>query len=190
MVNLQRQRKKIEEKHELEEEIGGSENVRTPNYLVEVSDISYIILFVQQRIVLKIDMSENEKAIKKAMKLASGASGVRSVGIQGQNDQLVVVGAGIDTAELTRLLRKKVCPTTSIVTVQAAPPPRPQQQQQQPQFHLMEHHNEMAPARRCICEIPNSGFCGFCRLPPYQMVALPYPAPVVYREESDGCRIM
>ncbi|KAH0850217.1 hypothetical protein HID58_091268, partial [Brassica napus] len=143
-----------------------------------------------QRIVLKIDMSENEKAIKKAMKLASGASGVRSVGIQGQNDQLVVVGAGIDTAELTRLLRKKVCPTTSIVTVQAAPPPRPQQQQQQPQFHLMEHHNEMAPARRCICEIPNSGFCGFCRLPPYQMVALPYPAPVVYREESDGCRIM
>ncbi|XP_048634923.1 heavy metal-associated isoprenylated plant protein 41-like [Brassica napus] len=145
---------------------------------------------VQQRIVLKIDMSENEKAIKKAMKLASGASGVRSVGIQGQNDQLVVVGAGIDTAELTRLLRKKVCPTTSIVTVQAAPPPRPQQQQQQPQFHLMEHHNEMAPARRCICEIPNSGFCGFCRLPPYQMVALPYPAPVVYREESDGCRIM
>ncbi|KAH0925977.1 hypothetical protein HID58_018233 [Brassica napus] len=30
-----RQRKKIEEKHELEEEIGGSENVRTPNYLVE-----------------------------------------------------------------------------------------------------------------------------------------------------------
>ena len=35
MVNLQRQRKKTEEKHELEEEIGGSENVRIPNYLVE-----------------------------------------------------------------------------------------------------------------------------------------------------------
>ena len=35
MVNLQRQRKKTEEKHELEEKIGGSENVRIPNYLVE-----------------------------------------------------------------------------------------------------------------------------------------------------------
>ncbi|KAF3525660.1 hypothetical protein F2Q69_00047315 [Brassica cretica] len=35
MVNLQRQRKKTEEKHELEEEIGGSENVRIPNYLVK-----------------------------------------------------------------------------------------------------------------------------------------------------------
>ncbi|XP_018438628.1 heavy metal-associated isoprenylated plant protein 41-like [Raphanus sativus] len=139
---------------------------------------------MRQRIVLKIDMSENEKAIKKAMKIASAASGVRSVTIGGQNDQLVVVGAGIDTAELTRLLRRKVSPTTSIVTVQAAPPPPPQRQQP-PQYHLMEHHNEMAPARRCICEIPNSGFCGFCRTT-YQMVA-----PVVYvREESDGCRIM
>ncbi|CAN7092331.1 unnamed protein product [Brassica rapa subsp. narinosa] len=37
MVNLQRQRKKTEEKHELEEEIGSSENVRTLNYLVEAS---------------------------------------------------------------------------------------------------------------------------------------------------------
>ncbi|CAN6972314.1 unnamed protein product [Brassica rapa subsp. trilocularis] len=33
MVNLQRQRKKTKEKHELEEEIGSSENVRTLNYL-------------------------------------------------------------------------------------------------------------------------------------------------------------
>ncbi|CAN7139746.1 unnamed protein product [Brassica rapa subsp. narinosa] len=37
MLNLQRKRKKIEEKHELEEEIGSSENVRTLNYLVEAS---------------------------------------------------------------------------------------------------------------------------------------------------------
>ncbi|CAG7888101.1 unnamed protein product [Brassica rapa] len=37
MVNLQRQRKKTEEKHELKEEIGSSENVRTLNYLVEAS---------------------------------------------------------------------------------------------------------------------------------------------------------
>ncbi|CAN6988418.1 unnamed protein product, partial [Brassica rapa subsp. trilocularis] len=37
IVNLQRQRKKTEEKHELEEEIGSSENVRTLNYLVEAS---------------------------------------------------------------------------------------------------------------------------------------------------------
>lgn len=120
---------------------------------------------------------------------------MRSVTIGGQNDQLVVVGAGIDTAELTRLLRRKVSPTTSIVTVQAAPPPPPQRQQP-PQYHLMEHHNEMAPARRCICEIPNSGYCGFCRSmreTPYQMVPSQYPPPVMYggyREDPDNCSIM
>ncbi|KAL0680330.1 hypothetical protein Bca4012_008312 [Brassica carinata] len=153
-------------------------------------------LDIYQRIVLKMDMSESEKSIKKAMKIASGASGVRSVSIQGQNDQLVIIGEGIDTAELTRELRKKVCHTT-IVTVQAAPPPpQPSQQQKQPpQPHLMEYHNEMAPARRCICEIPNLGYCGFCRSmreTPYQMVPSPYPPPVMYggyREDSDNCRI-
>nr|VDD01605.1 unnamed protein product [Brassica oleracea] len=136
-----------------------------------------------------MDMSESEKSIKKAMKIASGASGVRSVSIQGQNDQLVIIGEGIDTAELTRELRKKVCHTT-IVTVQAAPPPPPPSQP-----HVMEYHNE-APARRCICKIPNLGYCGFCRSmrePPYQMVPSPYPPPVMYcgyREDSDNCRIM
>ncbi|KAL0853232.1 hypothetical protein Bca101_058384 [Brassica carinata] len=147
-------------------------------------------------IVLKMDMSESEKSIKKAMKIASGASGVRSVSVQGQNDQLVIVGEGIDTAELTRELRKKVCHTT-IVSVQAAPPPSPPQQQKQPpQPHLIEYHNEMAPARRCICEIPNLGYCGFCRSmreTPYQMVPSPYPPPVMYggyRDDPDNCKIM
>lgn len=121
-------------------------------------------------------------------------AGVRSVSIQGQNDQLVVVGEGIDTAELTRELRKKVCHTT-IVAVQAAPPPPPQQHQLQ-QPHLMGHYNEMAPARRCICEIPNSGFCGFCRSMsqnPYQMIDPMYPPPVIfggYRDDPNGCIIM
>lgn len=121
-------------------------------------------------------------------------SGVTSVTIQGQNDQLVVLGEEIDTAELNRELRKKVGPTT-IIAVQAAPPPRPQQSQA---YQFGEHYNEMAPARRCICEIPNSGYCGFCRTMnqnSYQMVApsYSYPNPVMYggyREEPDGCTIM
>ncbi|CAH8391485.1 unnamed protein product [Eruca vesicaria subsp. sativa] len=147
---------------------------------------------MRQKIVLKMDMSESEKSIKKAMKIASGASGVRSVSIQGQNDQLVIVGEGIDTAELTRELRKKVCHTT-IVTVQAAPPPTPPpSQQKQP----VEYNNEVAPVRRCICEIPNVGYCGFCRSmreTPYQMVPSQYPPPAMYggyREDPDNCSIM
>ncbi|VVB00148.1 unnamed protein product [Arabis nemorensis] len=150
---------------------------------------------MKQRIVLKVDMSESEKSRKKAMKIVSGTSGVTSVTIQGQNDQLVVLGEEIDTAELTRELRKKVGPTT-IIAVQVAPPPRPQQQQQSQTYQLGEHYNEMAPARRCICEIPNSGYCGFCRYMgqnSYPMVAPSYHTPVMYggyRDEPDGCSIM
>ncbi|CAN8287952.1 unnamed protein product [Cochlearia groenlandica] len=139
-------------------------------------------------------MNQSEKLMKKAMAISSKTSGVRSVTIQGQNDQLLILGEGIDTAELTRELRKKVCHTT-IVAVQAAPPPPPQQQQP---YHVMEHYNEMAPARRCICEIPNSGYCGFCRNvmsenPNYnQMMAPPYPPPWNYggHRDDDNCTIM
>ncbi|KAL1189479.1 Heavy metal-associated isoprenylated plant protein 41 [Cardamine amara subsp. amara] len=144
-----------------------------------------------QRIVLKLDMSESEKLMKKAMKIASAAQGVRSVSIQGQNDQLVLLGEGIDLAELTRELKKKVC-HTSIVAVQPAPPKQP------PQPNPMSQHNEMSPVRRCTCEIPNMGFCGFCRsMSQYsynnQMVPPMYPPPVIYgsyRDEPDNCRIM
>ncbi|KAL9309827.1 Heavy metal-associated isoprenylated plant protein 41 [Arabidopsis thaliana] len=136
----------------------------------------------RQRIVLKMDMSD-EKSMKKAMKIASAKPGVRSVSIQGQNDQLVLLGEGIDLAELTRELKKKVCKTT-IITVQAAPP----------QPHPMGQYNQMPPARRCTCEIPNSGFCGFCRSmsqPNYQVVPSPYYPPMLYcRDETDGCRIL
>ncbi|CAL9219040.1 unnamed protein product [Arabidopsis halleri] len=143
---------------------------------------------MKQRIVLKMDVSDSGKSIKKAMKIASTKSGVRSVSIQGQNDMLVLLGEGIDLAELTRELKKKVCHTT-IITVQAAPP-----QQPQPQPHQMGQYNQMPPARRCTCEIPNLGFCGFCRSMSqhnYQVVPSPYYPPVLYcRDESDGCRIL
>ncbi|XP_019097613.1 PREDICTED: uncharacterized protein LOC109131296 [Camelina sativa] len=146
-------------------------------------------MMMKQRIVLKMDLSDGEKSMKKAMKIASAKSGVRSVSIQGQNDQLVLLGEGIDLAELTRELKKKVC-NTSIITVQAAPPPP---QQPQP----MGQYNQMPPARRCTCEIQNSGFCGLCcsmsqQHTTYHMVPSQYPPPpVLYcRDETDVCRIL
>ncbi|XP_010542497.1 PREDICTED: uncharacterized protein LOC104815685 [Tarenaya hassleriana] len=136
---------------------------------------------MRQRIVLKVAMTDSPKSRSKAMKIASGTSGVRSVSIQGENDQLVVLGEEIDTVELTRELRKKVG-HAKIVTVQAAPPPPLQQ-------------NE--PPRRCHCEIPNSGFCEFCRNLRSQALyyTLPPPPPPPYygvcRDTySDGCSVM
>ncbi|KFK35568.1 hypothetical protein AALP_AA4G007600 [Arabis alpina] len=142
-----------------------------------------------------IDMAPARRC--NSMKIVSASTGVTSVAIQGQNDQLVVLGEGIDTAELTRELRKKVGHTT-IVSVSAAPPPPPKPQQQQPSYGypLGEQYNEMALVRRCSCETYNSGYCGFCRSMGhnnYQMVAPSYTTPGMYggyRENPDGCRIM
>ncbi|KAF8703395.1 hypothetical protein HU200_032198 [Digitaria exilis] len=51
----------------------------------------------------------DDKRRKKALALAATAYGVQSVGIEGEEqDQLVVVGDGVDATNLTICLRKKV----------------------------------------------------------------------------------
>jgi carbamoylphosphate synthase small subunit len=46
-------------------------------------------------------------------------TGVNSVGVQGSDkDQLVVSGEGVDSVNLTRSLRKKLCHTTTILSVE------------------------------------------------------------------------
>ncbi|XP_075668385.1 heavy metal-associated isoprenylated plant protein 47-like [Castanea sativa] len=54
-----------------------------------------------------------DKCRSKAMKIASKANGVNSVAKEGSDrDQLVVIGEGIDSANLTCSLRKKLCYAT------------------------------------------------------------------------------
>ncbi|GAB4827833.1 hypothetical protein Ancab_034718 [Ancistrocladus abbreviatus] len=60
---------------------------------------------MKQKIIIKVHM-DCEKCRIKAMKVASSASGVNTVAVEG--DQLVVSGVDIDAAKLTRCLRKKV----------------------------------------------------------------------------------
>ncbi|KAF9616357.1 hypothetical protein IFM89_029611 [Coptis chinensis] len=58
-----------------------------------------------QKVVIKIISMNGAKSRTKAMKIAVCAAGVVSVELQG--DQIVVTGEGIDSPELTCLLRKK-----------------------------------------------------------------------------------
>ncbi|KAK7833481.1 heavy metal-associated isoprenylated plant protein 47 [Quercus suber] len=54
-----------------------------------------------------------DKCRAKAMKIASIADGVISVAVEGADkDQLVVIGEGVDSANLTCSLRKKLCYAT------------------------------------------------------------------------------
>ncbi|GLU24004.1 hypothetical protein SLE2022_399770 [Rubroshorea leprosula] len=63
---------------------------------------------MKQKIVIKVQMS-CEKCRTKAKKIAAGTDGVSSLAIEGPDrDQVVVTGDGIDSANLTCTLRKRV----------------------------------------------------------------------------------
>jgi hypothetical protein len=65
---------------------------------------------VQQKIVIKVQMS-CDKCRSKALALVAAAGGVDSVAIAGADrDQVVVVGEGVDSIHLTTALRRKVGP--------------------------------------------------------------------------------
>ncbi|XP_062170165.1 heavy metal-associated isoprenylated plant protein 47-like isoform X2 [Alnus glutinosa] len=64
---------------------------------------------MKQKIVIKVQMT-SDKCRTKALKIAATTDGVNSVAIEGSDkDRLVVVGEGVDSANLTRSLRKKLC---------------------------------------------------------------------------------
>ncbi|KAL0904709.1 hypothetical protein M5K25_026848 [Dendrobium thyrsiflorum] len=68
----------------------------------------------QQKVVLKLSMEDAKKRAK-AMRCAVGMLGVLSVSHEG--DKMTVVGQGIDSVTLTRLLRKKMgCVELEVVT--------------------------------------------------------------------------
>ncbi|KAI7746730.1 hypothetical protein M8C21_011535 [Ambrosia artemisiifolia] len=62
----------------------------------------------KQKIVVKVGIN-GEKKIQKALQIAVGVSGVESASFVGSDkDQIAVTGVGIDSIELTTLLRKKI----------------------------------------------------------------------------------
>uniref|UniRef100_A0A2N9EVJ8 HMA domain-containing protein n=1 Tax=Fagus sylvatica TaxID=28930 RepID=A0A2N9EVJ8_FAGSY len=67
---------------------------------------------MKQKIIIKVQMT-CDKCRTKAMKIAATTDGVNSVAIEGSDkDQLVVIGEGVDSANLTCSLRKKLCHAT------------------------------------------------------------------------------
>ncbi|KAL2245180.1 heavy metal-associated isoprenylated plant protein 47 isoform X2 [Sesamum indicum] len=67
----------------------------------------------------------SDKAKSKAMKIAVAMEGVSSVSVGKDNDQLQVVGEGVDSVCLAKSLRKKFC-FADIVSVQEVKPPKPE----------------------------------------------------------------
>ncbi|KAK7303455.1 hypothetical protein RJT34_14362 [Clitoria ternatea] len=68
---------------------------------------------------MKVQMN-CQKCRTKALQVASGTNGVNSVSIEGENkDQVVVIGDGVDAANLTSCIRKKVGHTELVTVTQA-----------------------------------------------------------------------
>ncbi|KAG6513323.1 heavy metal-associated isoprenylated plant protein 47-like [Zingiber officinale] len=63
---------------------------------------------MKQKMVIKVEI-RSDKCRTKAMTVVASVVGVVSVGLQGEKkDELVLVGDGVDPANLTRCLRKRV----------------------------------------------------------------------------------
>ncbi|KAG6509585.1 heavy metal-associated isoprenylated plant protein 47-like [Zingiber officinale] len=63
---------------------------------------------MKQKMVIKVEI-RSDKCRTKAMTVVASVVGVVPVGLQGEKkDELVLVGDGVDPANLTRCLRKRV----------------------------------------------------------------------------------
>ncbi|KAD5318151.1 hypothetical protein R6Q59_033443 [Mikania micrantha] len=78
------------------------------SFCVYLNHFISICPILQQKIVVKVSMNTDKKT-RKALKIAVSINGVESASFVGPDkDQIAVTGAGIDSVELTTLLRKKV----------------------------------------------------------------------------------
>ncbi|KAL3848679.1 hypothetical protein ACJIZ3_010561 [Penstemon smallii] len=63
---------------------------------------------MKQKVIIQLPMND-QKSRSHALKIAAGVIGVEAVAVIGaEKDQLQVIGEGIDSVTLTRLLRKKL----------------------------------------------------------------------------------
>uniref|UniRef100_A0A7N2M8P4 HMA domain-containing protein n=2 Tax=Quercus lobata TaxID=97700 RepID=A0A7N2M8P4_QUELO len=112
-----------------------------------------------------------EKCRIKAMKIASNTNGVISVAVEGSDkDQLVVIGEGVDSANLTSSLRKQLSNGAAILSVEEVKEkekpaeekekPKEDKNPNNPEEHALVFHQY--PPVPMFCEVvydPDPSFC-------------------------------
>ncbi|XP_058112923.1 heavy metal-associated isoprenylated plant protein 47-like [Magnolia sinica] len=89
---------------------------------------------MKQKIVMKVQMI-CERCRRKAMKTASAVHGVISVVIEGkEQDQVVVIGEGVDAAKLARRMKKKVGHTVLITVEEVKPKEEKKEKKEEPKI--------------------------------------------------------
>ena len=102
--------------------------------------------------------------MEKVLTMFINFTGVNSVAIEGSDrDQLVVIGEGVDSANLTCSLRKKLCYAAlrSVEEVKAKPKPEEKPKPEVPKPNK-------PPSSTCSCGCPQLPMCP--QYPPYPML--------------------
>ncbi|URE23855.1 Heavy-metal-associated domain [Musa troglodytarum] len=105
---------------------------------------------MKQKIVIRVQM-KCDKCRSKAMQLVAAADGVDSVAIEGEyKDHLAVVGDGVDAANVTTLLRKKVgCAT--IVKVEEVKKVDKEKKPDTTAQNIVHWYPNYPPCRQMVC---------------------------------------
>ncbi|KAK4575564.1 hypothetical protein RGQ29_026498 [Quercus rubra] len=118
---------------------------------------------MKQKIIIRVKMT-CEKCRIKAMNIASSTNGVISVAVEGSDkDHLVVIGEGVDSANLTCSLRKKVSSGVDILSVEEVKEkekPKEDKNPNNPEEHALVFHQY--PPVPMFCEVvydPDPSFC-------------------------------
>ncbi|KAK7847089.1 heavy metal-associated isoprenylated plant protein 47 [Quercus suber] len=120
---------------------------------------------LQQKIVVKV-RNDSDKCTRKAMKIACKANGVNSVALEGSDrDQLVVIGEGVDSANWTCSLRKKLCYAAlwSVDEVKADKKP-----EEKPIPEVQRPNKPESTSSTCSCGCPQLPICP--QYAPYPML--------------------
>ncbi|XP_052177654.1 heavy metal-associated isoprenylated plant protein 46-like [Diospyros lotus] len=106
---------------------------------------------MQRKVVIKFCMNSN-KSHSKVLTNAAGFTGVEEVALNGE-DQIVVVGDGIDSVALTTLLRKKVG-YAELVSVESPEPEEENDNAGDGVHYATPNCNYYRPAYGSSCSLP------------------------------------
>ncbi|KAL4618459.1 hypothetical protein ACB092_06G012000 [Castanea dentata] len=124
---------------------------------------------MKQKIIIRVQMN-CEKCRIKAMKIASNTNGVISVAVEGSDkDHLVVIGEGVDSANLTGSLRKKLSYGAAILSVEEVKEkekkaeekekPKEDKNPNNPEEHVLVFHQYSPVPMFCEVYDPVPSFC-------------------------------
>ncbi|XP_042416632.1 heavy metal-associated isoprenylated plant protein 47-like [Zingiber officinale] len=111
---------------------------------------------IQQKMVLRLSMADDKRRAK-ALRTAVSMRGVVSVKLEG--DKIVVVGDGVDSVNLTKLMRKKICSYVELLSV--AEEKKEEKEEKKEEKVVMSWPNHVSFVPQYVYSIPEEpGFGG------------------------------